>query len=120
MNTLTASQKLAMDEQALEAQFGNMLPLADYVTFTPSILEGGLALENGKVRKAQTEDGRRMMIFGTRFGDVVLIEQYALGHGPFALETIVPKQCEPVASPKSVTDLAKLVVLNFEALVERK
>lgn len=120
MNNLTAQQQAAADERALEEQFGCSLQLCDYVDFNPAFLTGSDVMDSGKYIKAQAEDGRRMIVVGTPSGDITLVEQYPLGHGPFALVVVAHEAVGPIEAPKTLSDFARLVVDTIPAIIAKK
>jgi hypothetical protein len=106
MNDLTAVQQAAANEQALEDAFTNTLTkILDFTPFSEdwvvedegekyifAIIHHPLAI--GEVGKSQTEDGRRIIMVGTRVGVVAMCETNALGHGPFALDVHAPESLD--------------------------
>lgn len=119
MNDLTVSQQAAVNERAMEEQFGCSLQLCDYVDFNPAFLTGSDQMESGKYIKAQAEDGRRMIVVGTPSGDITLVEQYPLGHGPFALVIVAHEAVGPLEAPTTLSDFARLVVETIPAIIAR-
>jgi hypothetical protein len=106
MNDLTAVQQQAFNERQLQDAFTNTLTkILDFTPFSEDWVvedEGDKyifaiihhPMEIGEVCKSQAEDGRRIIMVGTRVGVVAVTEMYPLGHGPFSLDVIAPESLD--------------------------
>lgn len=106
MSDLTVAQQAGLNEQALQNAFtGALTKILDFTPFSENwvfedegekhlfaIIHHPMAI--GEVCKSQTEDGRRIIMVGTRVGAVAVHEMFPLGHGPFALDVIAPESLD--------------------------
>ena len=121
MSDLIVAQSATPAQQALQDAFTSALTkILDFTPFNEdwvvedegekylfAIVHHDLAI--GEVCKSQTEDGRRIIMVGTRVGVVAVLEAYPLGHAPFILDIFSPESLDFFLGiePGDLVDLAK-------------